>query len=80
MVRKKTEEEKGLNLSRDGSKRNTMVSRNSRVVTANMLQGTSKRGSRLKAHRSHGEDEDLEHSITTISHIDDLYSDTYWKR
>lgn len=55
------------------------ISRNSRLVP-NIQNVTSKKGSKIKVYTSHGEDDDLDNSITTISHFDDIYSEIYWQK
>jgi hypothetical protein len=56
---------------------NKSMSRNSRLI---LKHATSNRVSKIKHHKSPGEDDDLDHSITTISHFEDIFSDSYWQK
>jgi hypothetical protein len=56
---------------------NKSLSRNSRLLIKN---GTSNRVSKIKHHKSQNEEDDFDNSITTISHIEDIYSDSYWQK
>ena len=53
------------------------MSRNSRLL---IKLGTSNRVSKIKHHKSQNEEDDVDNSITTISHIEDIYSDSYWQK